>query len=297
MDGEVINVPIELMQQFSKTKKLKELAAALMLKKCHRNSTLYNLTIKNIVGVFGVSKPTAIKLRKTLEESELFIYNPWTNSLKAKSFKSKDFRQYGVGRKFFKSNSDYCVKIYEDTKDLRLHDVVVLLRKKLIANAIDAPRKRITYKASDNSSIRNERPFTPSPTTLRLYASAISMSKSSAGRYIRQMVRDEDVRQSEIVAELVIPYYTAEKLSDYMEQHRGTYVYMAYSQKWHNFMCYRILGRRFSIANSELQESFKNVIYKHPKRIHAMAEKTIVNEGYCGTPDFFYDNAVKGRIY
>lgn len=295
MDGEVINVPLELIRQFSKTNRLKELAAAFMLKCYYRNSTLYNLTIKNVVCVFGVSKPTAIKLRDILKDSELFDYNPWVNSIKAKSFKSQDFRQYGV-RKNFTSNSDYCTKIPRDIKELRLHDVVVLLRKRLIANAIEAQSKRNTSKASFSSNCVG-RPVAPRPTTLSLYAGTISMSKSSAGRYIRQMVKDEDVRQSEIVAELVIPYYTAEKLSDYMEHHRGTYVYMAYSQKWHNFMCYRILGRRYSIANSELQDSFKNVIYRHPKRIHALAEKSVEKESYCGTPDFFYDNAVKGRIF
>lgn len=296
MNG-VLNIPLSLIQGCAKKRLLKELACAILLKKAHTNSIIYNLTLKNIESVFHVSRATAVRLRKTLQGSSLFIYNAKNNSLFAKSFKSDNWRTYGSGKRSFKSNADYCLKFDIDTTELTPQKIAVILRDFLTARAIDSQRREESLKKHLSFLQCDEQGFTPQPTTLGMYAGIIGMSRSTAGRDINRLAREGKVSKTKIVAELVIPYYTAEKLRDYQLRHPHSYVFLVYSQKWHNHMCFVNRGRRYSLIDKSLADGCKNVIYRHPQRIKALAAKTVESvSSCCGMPDFFYDNIKKHRI-
>lgn len=291
---DTLNVPLSLMKRLSKEKRLLELACAILVKRGHTNSTLYNFSIKTIQSYFHIAHDTAVRYRKMLLGSDLFIYNPKKNTLYAKTFKSQNYRVYGNKRHNFTSNSDYCLKFDVDLTDERPRDVVVMLREYLLTRAIDAPRKESLKK---HLLSQREENFVPDPIKLSYLAGAISMSRASACRYKQRLVAKGVVSESENVIEVVSYHYDSEWLENYRKRHPHSYVYVIHSDEFNEEWCVLCKGKRYLLIDAKLRESFKNVIYNHPMRVKSVAQKTVDEQVTCGgTPDFFYDNIIKHRI-
>lgn len=262
-----INVPIALIKECSHDKlRIECLALAVIIKRTFVNSALYGVNIGNFRRTFGCSYKKAQKMIEAVKESPLFVYNEKNDYLFAKSFKSKEIKHYGKNGKFT-ANADFCKKIYESAYTLR--DVTRLLRETLLANVMVAQQRELLGGNAKQTQF-GKAAQSKAPIALRKFAKSISMSKSSAGRYISKMAKDGKVSKSEIVAECVLPYYTSEKANEWMTNHPNQRLWVWLSEKYHQFTAWITYGRMYSLNGGTLDRSFRNVIYNHMKRLSAI---------------------------
>jgi hypothetical protein len=262
-----INVPIALIKVCSHDKLCLEcLALAVIIKRTFVNSTLYGVNIGNFRRTFGCSYKKAQKMIDAVKDCTLFVYDGKHDYLFAKSFKSKETKRYGKNGKFT-AHADFCKKIYESANTLR--DVTRLLRETLLANVMVAQQRELL---GGNAQIQSDGKATRSkaPIALREFAKSINMSKASAGRYISKMAKDGKVSKSEIVAECVLPYYTAEKANKWMINHPKRRLQVWFLEKYRQFTAWITYGRIYSLTDGTLDRSFRNVIYNHMKRLSAI---------------------------
>lgn len=282
-----INIPKRTLTRYIDLGKVNEIAAWAIIKRTYANSLVYDFSVDKVQKIFHCSRKTAVKYRRMLIESDLFIYNPKKKVLFAKSLKSTEKREFGRKRKFM-SASDYCIKFWEDVSTMRLHDVVVLLEKNLIEQAMEANRKRTLNKLSDSFSSECVDPTCGEPMFLRQFGSVIGRSKTTTWRRMNELVKDVKVSKTRIVAELVCPWYSDERFCELRHQYPHAYLFVVYSQLWHNRMIFLDKGSYYSLIDDMAELRFKHVIYKHPTRIHHIAKKTQQKmfEGPDGRPDF-----------
>ena len=259
----IINVPIEMLKSRKLNKKSFEcLACALIIKSHFQNSVLF-LNVTHVMDVFGVSYYKAVKLINWFKEDYLFIYNKQKNCVFAKSLKSKTVYRYGRKKwKKYNAMADTCVKIaigHEDT----LRMVTCELRNKLLINAI-------RNHEHDNLLVGDYLDVTKQNVRLaisqRKLARSFGMSKSSAGRYVGCLVNDKRVSKSEIVAECVIPFLTAESESDWYRNNPKKKF-----KAWHNptsgfWSGWIVYGCVYSVIKRDDSNSFKHVIWTHSTR-------------------------------
>lgn len=263
-----INVPIALIKGCSREKlDLECLALSVIIKRKFVNSTLYGVNVGNFRRTFGCSYTKAQKMIEAVTNCNLFVYDERHDFLFAKSFKNDEVKHYGKNGKFL-AKADFCKKIYESANTLR--DVTRLLRETLLANVMVAQQRELLGgNAKENQTNRKE-PRSKAPITLRKFAKSISMSKSSAGRYLSKMAKDKKVSKSEIVAECVLPFYTSEEAAVWMENHPGQRLQVWFSEKYRQFTAWITYGRMYSLNDGNLDRSFRNVIYNHTKRVSAI---------------------------
>ncbi|WP_333615636.1 hypothetical protein [Bacteroides pyogenes] len=263
-----INVPIALIRECSRDKlRLECLALAIIIKRTFVNSTLYGVNVGNFRRTFGCSYKKAQKMIEAVKDCGLFLYNEEHDFLFAKSFKSKDVKHYGKGGKF-RAMADFCKKIYESANTLR--DVTRLLRETLLANVMVAQQRELLGGNAKQTQSNGKAARSKAPIALRKFAKSISMSKSSAGRYISKMAKDGKVSKSEIVAECVLPCYTCEKATAWMKKHPWQRLQVWFSEKYRQFTAWIIYGRMYSLEDGKLDRSFRNIIYTHKRRLSAI---------------------------
>lgn len=263
-----INVPIALIKECSNDKlRLECLALAVIIKRTFVNSTLYGINIGNFRRTFGCSYKKAQKMIEAVKDSPLFVYDDKHDYLFAKSFKSKEDKHYGKNGKFV-AHADFCKKIYESANTLR--DVTRLLRETLLANVMVAQQRELLGSNAKQTQSNGKAAQSKAPIALRKFAKSISMSKSSAGRYISRMAKDDKVSKSEIVAECVLTYYTAEKADEWMRNHPKKRLQVWFSEKYRQFTAWITYGRMYSLNDGNFDRSFRNVIYNHRKRLSAI---------------------------
>ena len=263
-----INVPIALIKECSNDKlRLECLALAVIIKRTFVNSTLYGVNVGNFRRTFGCSYKKAQKMIEAVKDSPLFVYDDKHDYLFAKSFKSKEDKHYGKNGKFV-AHADFCKKIYESANTLR--DVTRLLRETLLANVMVAQQRELLGSNAKQTQSNGKAAQSKAPIALRKFAKSISMSKSSAGRYISRMAKDDKVSKSEIVAECVLPYYTAEKADEWMRNHPKKRLQVWFSEKYSQFTAWITYGRMYSLNDGNFDRSFRNVIYNHMKRLSAI---------------------------
>ncbi len=242
------------------------LALAIIIKRTFVNSTLYGVNVGNFRRTFGCSYKKAQKMIEAVKDCDIFFYDEKHDYLFAKSFKSKEVKHYGKNGKFT-ANADFCKKIYESANTLR--DVTRLLRETLLANVMVAQQRELLGGNAKNQS-NGKATQSKAPIALRKFAKSISMSKSSAGRYISKMVKDGKVSKSEIVAECVLPFYTSDKANEWITSHPQQRLYVWYSEKYRQFTAWITHGRIYSLDDGTFDRSFRNVIYNHKKRLSAI---------------------------
>ena len=263
-----INVPIALIKECSHDKlRLECLALAVIIKRTFVNSTLYGVNVGNFRRTFGCSYKKAHKMIEAVKDCGLFLYNEEHDFLFAKSFKSKEVKHYGKNGKFV-AHADFCKKIYESANTLR--DVTRLLRETLLANVMVAQQRELLGGNAKQTQSNGKAARSKAPIALRKFAKSISMSKSSAGRYISKMAKDGKVSKSEIVAECVLSYYTSEKAAAWMENHPRQRLQVWFSEKYHQFTAWITYGRKYSLSDGTLDRSFRHVIFNHMKRLSAI---------------------------
>lgn len=297
MKGEVINVPLRLIRQYSTTpQRFRELCCAIMIRCAYINSKLYNTTTKHLCEVFSCCNKTAKKIKSALLNSDLFEYDREHDVLTVKSFKSTEKREFGKGRKRFYSSDDFCVKISRDFKNLKLRHAAKALNKLLIEHVVnERQRKESLTQASSESS------DAPSPAVILTQSEiskAVGVSKSSISRYTDELRNEGKVDKSKSIVELVIPEYTPESFEDYKKRHPNEYVYIAYSSLYNHQWCFANRGCSYSLKDEKEHKMFQHVIYDHKLRKQARFAPSNPNKKVTIKFDDYHENFYsKGRIF
>lgn len=274
----IINIPISLIRRNKDNKTdLEALACAVILKSRYQKSCLYGLQITRIMELFGVCHKKALRLKESPIRSELFIYNEKKDCLFAKSFKSKDKKRYGKRHKY-DAYADYCRKL-KVSEGMTLRKMVCELRNTLLLCAIHASEQDcLIVSGNKDKNDTATKPAAKRAIPQRKLAKSISMSKSSASRYVGKLVDKGVVGKSEIVAECVIDQLNDETESEYLKRNNGKRNYRV----WHNvrtghWSAWVVFGCVYSITSRCVSESFMNVIhnYQHRSNIVAMTSSEL----------------------
>lgn len=263
----IINIPISLIRGFKGNKdSLEMLACAIIIKSKHQNSTLYDLKITSMMNFFGLSYKKAKKVKEMMIGHELFVYNKKKDCIFAKSFKSKDTKEYGKKHKY-NAKADYCRKL--KVKDgITLREMVRELRNTLLLCAINASTRghdgfkiAMNHEKTTFSTKQNAKRVIPQ----RVLASVIGMSGSSASRYIKEMEKNNVVKKSKVIAECVVPVLNDVTGEEYKRTSDSNFV--AYHDCKHGgWSGWHIYGKRYTIEKREVSDSFKNVIYNYIRK-------------------------------
>lgn len=260
---QIINIPVSLIKRCKREGKtsLEMLACAYLIKSNFQNSTLYNVTVTNVMKFFGCCYKKAIKLIEAFGESGLFIFNKEKRCLYAKSFKDKTIKRFGKkAHKKYDAISDYCCKVIVRGGET-LRETVRRFRFVLLVNAIHAREMGNFNVGQDISSVT--KPQSKCAMTQRLLGSIIGLSRSSGNRYVRRLIGDGVVGKSEIVAECVIP----ELNDDTEDAYRLTHPKGRFSV-WHNnknggWSAWVVYGYAYSLLAKAATFDFKHVIYNY----------------------------------
>lgn len=255
-----INVPISLVRRFKGNKtSLEAVACAILIKTRHTNSTLYQFDdYKKVVECFGVSYRKAKKIMATLQYNELFVYNEEKNCIFAKSFKDKTKKRYGKRRKY-DACSDYCFKV-EVIEGMTLRMMIKQLRR-ILALCVIHVNGMNTCKSVENTDTLGKEQEGTRAIPQRKIADAIGLSRSSASRYVKEMVNEQIVSKTMTVAECVIPELNDETDRLYREKHPNSRFVAFHNETYGGWSGWVFVGCEYSIIRRDISDRFKNVIY------------------------------------
>ena len=239
------------------------LVCAIMIKRKYQNSVLYDLRVTNVMKFFHVSHKKASKLIKSFANSELFIYNEKKNCIFAKSFKSKVGEEYGYRKNKFKAFADYCRKMQLED-DIKLRDVVRELRNILALceiNAVERTKDNLIVGSNSNNSVTQ--PEAKMAIPQRKMAFAMGFSRSSACRYMRNMIDDKRVSKSGIVAECVIPVLNDTTEREWFAKHPQKGFAVWHDVKNGGWSGWLMHGCVYSIIKRNDSDAFQHVIYNY----------------------------------
>lgn len=261
-----INVPISLISRLKAEKSsIEMLACAIIIKNKYQNSTLYDLSLKNIMQLFHVSHRKAKQLLERFSQSELFVYDRQRNRLFAKSFKSKEKKVFGKGKKKYEAFADYCYKM-QMQKDIRLRDAVRELRDMMLVCTIDSLEKGNFKNVGDYQTDS----FVGTPNnkamTQKRLAGISGMCRSTVCRHLQKMIGEGKVGKTRIVAECVIPNLTADTEREWMDAHPGKGFFAWHSVDFGNWSGWQHHGTEYTILLRSLSDRFRHVIYNYRRR-------------------------------
>lgn len=304
MRGIEVNVPLSLLKDSVWNKeRMKVLTCAIMISCRYVNRLIYNPNIAKFMDVLHVSKPTAIKFKKKIMDSDLFDYDANHNTLYVKSFKSKDKCEFGKGRTRMESAHDYCVKVPIEISDMSLRDAVKMLRKLMVEHVVKCNESKESLNKPQK--VKREAPARScNPIPLRRMAEYISMSKATAGRYMKELVCEGRVHESEVVMELMYYTHSGGSIDRLRAKCPRDYCCGMYSKKYQGIWYWRILGRVYHLTSDNERRKFQHVIYENKKRKSTIYSKTKPSsapkfDGVVFTDDNDYHNNFysKGRIF
>lgn len=282
---QTINIPIEVIKAFKNDKNaLEMLACAVIIKVNYQNSCMYGLKITHIMQVFNVSHKKAHKIRESLKQSGLFIYNEKKDCIFAKSFKSKDFKSYGKGGRL-KAISDYCRKLQISVKNenrkinTSLKELVRQLRETLLLCVIHASEQD-NFIVSGLKKGYVTKPNAKRAIPQRKMANAFGLSRSSANKYINRLIERNDIKRGDMVCDCVVHCLNDDTMYEYFDKHQKEGLVAWFDEKSGSWSAWRMFGYEYNTANRQISDSFKNVIYNYKYPNVLQAQTSCELDGY-----------------
>lgn len=261
-----INIPVSLIRRLrSDRTSVEMLVCAVMIKREYQNSVLYGLTPYRVSKFFHVSYAKARKLIVAFKESDLFTYNEEKDTLFAKSFKSREKVVYGWrGTNKYEAFADYCYKM-QMSGEINLRYAVRELRKILILNVINAVERTRgdDFKSLHSGSNRVTKLPKSSAIPQRQLGVSIGMSRSSAARYVNELVSDGRVSKTQMVAECVIPALNDDTAQSFMKAHPGKGFFALHDTAHGGWSGWTMYGYAYSICNRKDSDAFQHVIWNY----------------------------------
>lgn len=199
----VLNMPRKLTdyRRFSADGKM-TLAAWLSIKFAFGNSTLYDISIDNIMKFFHIRRDRAKKLIKLMwEDSELFYVNEKKNCVFAKGCRDKSVKINRHGGRY-RSDDVMTINVPEcylydkiQKKSMALCDVIRLIERVLVCKEYD-DKTGYKYKTGDHNGCSNDCE-TEIVKTQKYVAKRTGLSRSKVGRILRDYVSDGIMSKTE----------------------------------------------------------------------------------------------------
>lgn len=241
------------------------LVCAIVIKKKYQNSTLYDLSLKKVMDLFHVAHRRAKRLMDGFSKSDLFVYDRKRKRLFAKSFKSKERKVFGKGKRKYEAFADYCYKM-QMQDDINLRDAVRELRDILLTCTIDSLEKGNFKNVGANKCTSFVGTLNGKAMTQKRLAGISGMSRSTVSRHLKRMMDEGKVGKTRIVAECVIPHLNADTERDWMDAHPGKGFFSWHSVEYGGWSGWQHHGTIYTILQRNISDSFQHVIYNYRRR-------------------------------
>ena len=249
---EIINLPIDLLNQYKASKPRKELLAFAIAIKClHVNSVVTEASVKKIMRLFHVSNAKAKRLLEDAKSSSLFSYSERTNQLRVNTFKDKSVKVSKTGVKY---TSDYCYKL--ERKVYSIKDLCRIITDILIKNAIHAVQLDKLLKRGVN----NHSSYARKGLNMRKLSAIAGFSLGSASRTISRLWNNKEIEKTSHHACLVIPSVNEQTANEW---NASTGSKPFFHNKKDN-SGWVFVASEYSLNDTDIR--FTNVIYSHMKR-------------------------------
>ena len=199
----ILNIPIKTLQEVKDDKQQFELfAVAVLFKIYHPNSIVGKVTNKSLREVLHCKHNVAQRILDGMMNSRFFNVNTKNSIVFVPTFKSSDIKIFGRHKKRYPSTSDYCKEL--EIKKYTLREIKKALREMLLENAIHTKQRKQVQRLGELTiddilyCVTIAKEYAQS---LKQLSSSFGLSKSSASRYIADMVSEGKVSKTLIVAE------------------------------------------------------------------------------------------------
>ena len=257
---EILNLPIDLLNQYKVSKPKKELFAfAIGIKCLHSNSVVTDVSVKKVMRLFHVSNAKAKRLLADAKSSPLFSFSEKTNQLRVNSFKDKSFKVSKTGKKYI---SDYCYKL--ERRAYSINGLCRIITDILIQNAIHAVQmdKLLKSEASFADSCAKK------GLNMRRLSRIAGFSLSSTSRAINRMWSNKQIERTSHHAELVISSVNEQSVQEWNKK-SGSKPFF-HNKKDNSGWVF--IPSEYSLNDTDIR--FTHVIYSHSKRRTANVAKS-----------------------
>lgn len=258
-----LNVPKQLLRCYADTKRRKELFAfAVWLKMAHESSVAWNVNSKTLRYQLHIGKVKAERIyADARENTELFTFYEYKNSVKANSFRDKTDKTNRRGQTY---HSDTCYK-FPIKKDYKLREIYDLINEFLATDPINAQER------NDCLSCRVRRNGANSSTlTLKQISCCTRMSKSSTHRIMKRLKSKDIVDKKPSKVFCAANLNEAEDIRSSLQRAgRKAFSFIR------NGLGYIITPCSYSIKSREWSNRFQHVIYDYKRKRTPVFESTI----------------------
>lgn len=259
-----LNVPKRLISACKNDKvRCELLALSVRMKIEFGDSLMKNVSPYSIQKILhcGYNKAKSLLLLAK-SESDLFYYNPYTNSLLAKNFK----KQYTIvdtwhGKRRW---SMYAIKF--ERKDYSLKELIFMLKESLFLCAVNAKERRDEFRCkNNNTSFTSESPLTQK----KIQAITGLKNRMAVYRMTKRMEKSNKITSTKAM----IDFKTNCLSDDSLKECGLRCTYLIISRE--NNVAYTITPKTYKIQNYAINKRFCNIIFNHSRRYKLYAKKEV----------------------
>lgn len=251
------NLPSAILTGCKDKHTLLSVAISIFIKTHHGDSRFTGTSIRAIKKVFGVGQAKAEKIAKIIKyEGKFFKYNPFNDSVVAKTFKNKTIATKDrFGRKVWMM---YAVKLKID-KTWTLRQIEVYIHDMLYLRAINATERSDKFYSC--REIKNGILLTTKDAlTLTKMKNIAGVCRSTAKRHLQRLAKNHTINIKKGYSQLVLTSVSEETIKEYGLEH----VNFIHDKK--RDFAYIVVPNEYNIINRSITQSFRNIIFNSKKR-------------------------------
>ena len=253
----ITNLPSAILTECKDKHTLLSVAISIFIKTHHGDSRFIGTSIRSIRKTFGVGQAKAEKIAKILiYEGKFFKYNPYNDSVIAKTFKKKTIATKDkCGRKIWMM---YAVKLKID-KTWTLRQIEVYIHDMLYLRAINATERSDKFYSC--RKIKNGILLTTKDAlTLTKMKNIGGVCKSTAKRHLQRLAENHTINIKKGYSQLVLTSVSDDTVKEYGLEH----VNFIHDNK--RDLAYIVVPNEYNILNRSITQSFRNIIFNSKKR-------------------------------
>lgn len=253
----ITNLPSAILTGCKDKHTLLSVAISIFIKTHHGDSRFTGTSIRAIKKFFGVGQAKAEKIAKIIRyEGKFFKYNPFNDSVVAKTFKNKTIATKDrFGRNVWMM---YAVKLKID-KAWTLRQIEVYIHDMLYLRAINATERSDKFYSC--REIKNGILLTTKDAlTLTKMKNIAGVCRSTAKRHLQRLAKNHTINIKKGYSQLVLTSVSKETIKEYGLEH----VNFIHDTK--RDFAYIVVPNEYNIINRSITQSFRNIIFNSKKR-------------------------------
>lgn len=253
----ITNLPSAILTGCKDKHTLLSVAISIFIKTHHGDSRFTGTSIRAIKNNFGVGQAKAEKIAKIIKyEGKFFKYNPFNDSVVAKTFKNKTIATKDrFGRNVW---TMYAVKLKID-KTWTLRKIEVYIHDMLYLRAINATERSDKFYSC--REIKNGILLTTKDAlTLTKMKNIAGVCRSTAKRHLQRLADNRAINIKKGYSQLVLTSVSDETVKEHGLEH----VNFIHDKK--RDFAYIVVPNEYNIINRSITQSFRNIIFNSKKR-------------------------------